>query len=156
LLLPLSVLGSALLDFSVSATVLAVMMASYGITPTVALLLLPVWLILLFMLGSGLGIAAAALSVRYRDIQYMVPVLVQMLLYASPVAYSLSSVPTSLQPIVAINPLTGLLEAFRWSVLGSGDLPLGYLAWSAVASVLSLIVGVLVFASMDREFADVI
>ena len=156
MLLPLSVLGSTLLDFAVSAVVLAVLMIVYGIVPTVAIVLLPIWLLLVLMLATGLGFIAAALAVPYRDVQYVLPVLLQFLLYASPVAYSLSAVPARLRPIMEINPLTGLLEAFRWSLLGVGRLPILAVTWSAIAATLVLLFGAFLFTAMERDFADVI
>lgn len=156
MLLPLSVLGSTLLDFAVSVVVLGVMMAVYRIAPSAAILLLPIWLLLVLMLATGLGLAAAALSVPYRDVQYVLPVLLQFLLYASPVAYALNAVPLRLRPIMAINPLTGLLEAFRWSLLDVGRLPVLAVVWSAIAAILVLLIGAFLFAAMERDFADVI
>ena len=156
LLLPLSVLGSTLLDFFVSLVAMGVLMAVSGVAPSAALLLLPVWLLLVLMLATGVGLAASSLAVPYRDVQYVLPVLIQFLLYASPVAYSMNAVPQNLRPFVAINPLSGMLEAFRWSLLGGGHLPLGAVAWSAIAAVSALIIGASVFTAMERDFADVI
>ena len=131
-------------------------MVVFGVLPSAAILLLPVWLMLVLMLATGVGLIASSLAVPYRDVQYVLPVLIQFLLYASPVAYSMEAVPPGLRPLVAVNPLSGLLEAFRWSLLGGGPLPLGPVAWSAVASLAALALGAFVFTAMERDFADVI
>jgi len=156
LLLPLSVVASAFVDLGVALGVLAVMLAFYGVAPGIGLLMLPVWLLLVVLLALGVGLIACSLMVRYRDVQYVLPVATQFLLFASPVAYALSAVPAHLQAFVAVNPLTGILEAFRWSLLGSGDLPVAAVLWSTVASCLAFGLGALAFASLEREFADVI
>src|SRR5262249_45127027 len=117
-ILPISTLGSTLIDFSVGLGMMIVLLAGYSINPGWRVLLLPAWLLLALGLGLGIGLAAAAWSVRYRDVAYVMPVLVQFLLYASPVAYSLKAVPRGVRVFFDINPLTGVLEAFRWSLLG--------------------------------------
>lgn len=156
LLLPLSVVASGLVDLSVALAVLAVILAVYGIVPGPGLLLLPVWLLLVVLLALGVGLIACSLMVRYRDVQYVLPVMTQFLLFGSPVAYALSAVPQHLQVFVAVNPLTGLLEGFRWSLLDAGDLPVLAVIWSAVFACTAFVLGSLAFASLEREFADVI
>lgn len=156
LILPLSTVFSTVIDFSVSAAVMAVLMAAYGIEPRWGLLLLPVWLALLVVLAVGLGLYTSALMVSYRDLQYAIPVLVQLLLYASPVAYAVSAVPERLRAFYFLNPLAGLLEAFRWSILGRGELRLSSVGYAAVVSVLTFAWGAYSFKRMERRFADVI
>lgn len=156
LLLPLSVVASGLVDLAVALAVLAVMLAVYGIVPGTGLLLLPVWLLLVVLLSLGIGLIACSLMVRYRDVQYVLPVMTQFLLFGSPVAYALAAVPQHLQVFVAANPLTGLLEGFRWSLLNTGELPLVAVVWSAVFACVAFVLGSLAFASLEREFADVI
>ncbi len=112
--------------------------------------------VLLLLLALGAGLIAAALNVSYRDIGYMVPVAVQLLLFASPVAYSVSAVPQNLQKWYLLNPLSGLLEAFRWSVLDVGTLRVGALVYSAIFSVVLFIGGAYAFRNLERKFADVI
>jgi lipopolysaccharide transport system permease protein len=156
LVLPLSTVFSSLIDFGVALALLAALMVFYGVAPHPGVLLLPVWLLLLLLLAAGLGLVAAALTVSYRDVQYVLPVLVQFLLYASPVAYALSAIPPSLRPLFFFNPLTGLLEAFRWSLLGTGALRGDYVAYAAAISLGVFFWGTLVFKTMERRFADVI
>ncbi len=156
LVLPLSGVGSTLIDFGVSLAVMAALLVVGGITPGVGVLLIPVWLVVVLGLGLGLGLAAAAFIVRFRDIGYMLALVTQLLLYGSPVAYGLTAVPDSARAFVMLNPLTGVLEAFRWSLLGTNEPHLGALTYSVVASVLLFWAGAKVFARMEREFADVI
>ena len=156
LMLPLSTVLSTLVDVAVSLGLLAVLVGIYRLGLSPAVLLLPVWLLLLICAALGIGMGAGALMVRYRDVQYLLPVAVQFLLYASPVAYSLSAVPASARKIYELNPLTGLLEGVRWSVLHTPRPSTGMMAYSVVTSVLLLIAGLLYFSRVERRFADVI
>jgi lipopolysaccharide transport system permease protein len=156
LVLPLSTaLGSAL-DFVISLALLAVFQAVYGVAPGPALLLLPVWFLLLTMLALGLGLAAASLSARYRDVQYILPVLLQLAMYASPVAYALEVVPDRWRTAYQLNPLAGLMEAFRWSLLGTPAPAAWPLAVSALVAVGAFLGGALLFRRAERSFADVL
>jgi lipopolysaccharide transport system permease protein len=131
-------------------------MPLYGVAPTPAIALLPVWLVLFQLLALGLGLYAGALSVSYRDVIHILPVGIQLLLYASPVAYGLSSVPHKLQTLYLLNPLAGLLAALRWSLLGGTPPGWGHVAYSAVMSCALLMAGAFAFQRMERRFADVI
>jgi lipopolysaccharide transport system permease protein len=154
--LPLSTVPSALLDFAVALALLAVLMPVYRVRPGLPLLSLPLWLGLVLLLGAGLGLVTAALTVRYRDVQYVLPVLMQLLLYASPVAYSVARVPARLRAVYFLNPLSGLLEAFRWSLLGGAPPPWGYVTYAAAFSVAALAAGLWWIGNTERSFADVI
>ena len=156
LALPLSTVFSTLIDFGVAFVVMIILMLVNHVVPTLGILLLPVWLLLIVLLALGVGLYASALMVSYRDIQYVLPVVTQFLLYASPVAYSASLVPAKYRLIFEINPLTGLLEAFRWSLLGVGNFPLAAVTYSAIITVVVLVAGAFSFKSMERKFADVI
>ena len=156
LVLPLSVVFSTLIDFAVALGLMAVLMVVYHIAPTAALLLLPVWLALIILLAVGVGMYASALTVSYRDVGFILPVLTQFLLYASPVAYAVSAVPAHLRFVYFLNPLSGLLEAFRWSLLGTGHLDARIVAYSTVVTLLVFVGGAFSFKKMERKFADVI
>ena len=156
LVLPLSTILSTLLDFAVSLVMLVAIMIFYRIVPGWGLLLLPVWLVLMLLLAVGIGLFTSALMVTYRDVGYILPVVTNFLFYASPIAYSLSIVPPHLQLLFTVNPLSGLLQAFRWSLLGDGTLPLGMVAYSAVFAVSIFVLGAFSFKKMERKFADVI
>lgn len=156
MILPLSTVFSTLIDFAVALGVMGVLMAWYGVAPGWGVLLLPVWLALLIALAVGLGLYTSALMVSYRDLQYAIPVMVQMLLYASPVAYAVSAVPASVRPYYFLNPLAGLLEAFRWSLLGHGQLQWQYVAYAAAVTAVTFVWGAYSFKRMEQRFADVI
>ena len=156
LILPLSTLYSTMIDFAVAFAMMLVLLALNHIAISPRILLLPVWMALLQMLALGMGLYISALMVSYRDVQHILPVFVQLLLYASPVAYAVSAVPPHLQVFYHLNPLSGLLEAFRWSLLGSGHLPIGALAYSALAASTTLTLGAFAFKRMERLFSDVI
>ena len=156
LILPLSTVFSTLIDFGVAALLLGLLMFLHGIVPTAAILLTPIWLALILMLAIGLGLIAAALMVTYRDVQHIMPVMIQFLLYASPVAYASSAVPEHLRVFFFCNPMASLLDAFRWSILGTGQIHAGALAASACMTVLIFIGGAFCFRKMERMFADLI
>ncbi|MBC8106773.1 MAG: ABC transporter permease [Anaerolineae bacterium] len=160
LILPLSTLASTLLDFAVAMIVMIGLMFAYRIAPTAAILTLPFWLAIILLLAIGCGLIAAALMVSYRDVQYILPVLLPLLMYASPVAYSLNDalarLPGSLRPWLALNPLSSLLEGFRWSILGTAPPDAQYVAYSLAVSIAVCFFGAVVFRRMERRFADVI
>jgi lipopolysaccharide transport system permease protein len=156
LVLPLSNIGSCLIDFAVAGGMMVVLLAVYRIAPSLAVLLLPLWMVILTAIAMGLGLCSAALAVSYRDIQYILPVFTQILLYASPVAYSIKAVPPHLHWIYLLNPLAPPLEAIRASLLGT-EMPSAWsLAASATVALLLLFVGLYSFKRMERIFADVI
>lgn len=156
LVLPLSTVLSSLVDFACSAAVLAVLVAFNGIAPTWNLLLLPVWMAILLMLALGIGFITTSLAVFYRDVQFILPVFVQILFYASPVAYSVDLVPERFRVVYYLNPLSGVLDAFRWSVLGVGELRVGPVFYSGIVSAVLLLVGAFSFKRMERRFSDMI
>lgn len=156
LILPLSVVPAALVDFIVSLGMFAVLLAVYGVAPTIAILTLPLWILLLSAGAFGAGLVAASLTVRYRDVQYVLPVMVQLLLYASPVAYAAARVPERWQTLYYLNPLVAVIEGLRWSMLGTAPPSAGSVAWSVLVAMLAVVTGVIVFRRMERSFADVI
>ena len=156
LVLPFSTLWGALLDWAVSAVLMGVLMVVYGVAPGWGLLLLPVWMLIILGAALGLGMLVASLTPAYRDVLHLLPVFVQLLLYASPVAYALSAIPSRFQSWYLLNPLVAMLEAFRWSLLGRGSLPITALAYATVVSGLLFVAGAFLFRRMERKFADVI
>lgn len=156
LVLPISTLISTLVDFTVALVMMAILLVIYHIAPGSGLLLFPLWTLLLLLFSLGLGLFAAGLMVSYRDVSHVLPIIIQFLLYASPVAYSVSAVPVRLQWIYRINPLCGILEGIRASLLGLHTYQWGWMAYSAVASILVAILGAYTFKTMERKFADVI
>jgi lipopolysaccharide transport system permease protein len=158
LILPLSGALSTLLDFAVSLAVLLVVQAMLGILPPIAFVLLPIWLALILFLALGAGFVAAALTVEYRDIQHILPILLPFALYASPVAYDVSQIPGAYQrAFYLVNPLAALIVAFRASVLGGTVMPpVAHVAWSMAAAVFLFLFGAAVFRRTERKFADVV
>ena len=156
LVLPLAGVGSCLVDFLISLAMMAVMLACYRVVPSGTLWLFPAGVLVLAVMATGLGLWTAALMVSYRDVGYILPVATNILLYASPVAYSLAAVPPELRWAYQLNPLTPPLEAMRNSLLGlpAGDNRL--LALSAVVAAVVLAAGMYAFKRMERSFADVI
>jgi lipopolysaccharide transport system permease protein len=156
LVLPLSSLWSTAVDFLVGMGSLVVLLVIYRVTPGWPLLLLPVWIVLLHAMGLGLGTLSAALSVRYRDLQYALPVLVQLLLYASPVAYGTAVVPARFRALYVLNPLAGTLDGFRWSVAGTAPPSALSVLMAFAGACAALAIGFSFFARFERRLADVI
>ena len=159
LALPLSTVFSSLIDFGVSLVVLIVLMAINHVAVTPAILLMPVLLLLILMLAVGVGLFLSALMVSYRDVQYILPVATQFLLYASPIPYSLAYALAKVAKyklFFLINPLSGFLEGFRWSLLGTVHPAWGSLVYSVVVTLFIFVSGAFFFKKMERKFADVI
>jgi lipopolysaccharide transport system permease protein len=156
LLLPLSNLLSSLVDFAVAATLLVGMLVLFWELPGLSVLAALGTLVLFLLFALGLGLAAAATGVYFRDVRYLVPVLLQFLLYASPVAYAVDAVPEEYEIFYLLNPLAGLLETFRWAVLGVGELSPFLVVYPLVTSLVVFVGGVLFFKRLESGFADVI
>jgi lipopolysaccharide transport system permease protein len=156
LLLPISAVAVALSDFGISFVFLLGMMAYYGVAPSIAIVTIPLWTLLAIVSALGIGLWLAALNVRYRDIRYTLPFLTQIWLYATPIAYSSSLIPERWRPLYALNPMVGVVEGFRWALLGSGSLPGTMLMVSTGAVVAILVSGLFYFRTTERTFADVV
>lgn len=156
LLLPLAGTVSGALEFAVSFVLLIGMMLWYGLTPTWGLMALPFFLLLALATALAVGLWLSALNVRYRDVGYTVPFLTQCWMYASPVAYPVSLVPQQWRLLYSLNPMAGVIEGFRWALLGKQSPDLGVMAASAAVVALLLAGGLIFFKQMERTFADVI
>lgn len=156
LLIPLAAVGASLVDFCIALVIFFLLMMGYGVRPTTALLWLPALTLLAVLTALAVGIWLSALNVVYRDVQYLIPFLIQVWLYVSPVAYSASLVPKGwLRVAYALNPMAGVIQGFRWALLG-GQRPDAYLFVSCVAVAVLLITGVIFFRRMEYVFADVV
>jgi lipopolysaccharide transport system permease protein len=156
LVIPLSAVGAGLVDFGISFVVLLGLMLVYGITPTWAVLTLPFFILLSAMAALAVGLWLSALNVQYRDVQYLIPFIVQVWMYASPVVYSAQVVPQGLGRIIyGLNPMAGVIEGFRWALLGTQPPDLLFLVSVAVVIVL-LITGLIYFRQMEESFADIV
>jgi lipopolysaccharide transport system permease protein len=155
LIMPLSSIISPLVDFTVSFIILIGMMIYYGFMPTINIVFLPVFLLLALATSLGVGLWLSALNVKYRDFQYTVPFLIQIWMFASPVVYSSSLVPESLRLVFGLNPMTGVIEGFRWALLGSGT-PSAMVLVSVGMVVVLLISGMFYFRRMEQYYADIV
>ena len=155
LLVPLSGTLSALVDFTIAFLVLAALMLWYGIVPSASALALIPLVVLTALASIGVGLWLAALNVRYRDVQHAIPFLVQIWMYATPVVYPSSIVPSRWRILFALNPMTGIIEAYRSTVLGRPT-DWAALAVSTGAIAVLLVFGIWRFSRMEREFADVV
>jgi lipopolysaccharide transport system permease protein len=155
LIVPISAVLSGLLDFAIALLVLVAMMLYYGIAPTAATLLLPGFLILALVASLGVGLWLATLNVEYRDIRYVVPFLTQFWLFATPVVYPSSLLPEPWRTLSGLNPMTGVVEGFRWVLLGTSP-PGVMLAVSVLVAVGLLVSGALYFQRVEEHFADLV
>lgn len=156
-MLPLAATGSYLIDFAIGMGMLFVAMVIMGVLPTIA----AVWLLPLTMLALlaslAFGIWLSAINVRYRDVRYAVPFLVQVWLFASPIAYSAELVPDELRVVYLLNPMAGVVEGFRWALLDpSSQVPIGPVLISIAMTGVVLTSGLLYFRRVERTFADII
>jgi lipopolysaccharide transport system permease protein len=155
LIIPLSAVGSGLVDFAIAAAILLVLMLYYGVSWTPNLLMAPILVLGAVLTALGVGTCLAALNVAYRDFRYVVPFLVQFWMFATPVVYPASLVPVQWQWALYLNPMAGVIEGFRSAFLGRPFDVLGLLLSFSVAAVL-FVSGIVYFGKVERRFADVI
>jgi lipopolysaccharide transport system permease protein len=156
LAIPVSAVVAGSVDFAIAFVVLLVMMGFYGILPTAAVVWLPALLLLALVTSLGAGLWLSALNVRYRDVRHAVPFLVQFWLFATPIAYPSSLLDEPWRTLYALNPMVGVIEGFRWALLGTETAPGPMLAVSSAAAIALFVGGLLYFRRMEREFADIV
>jgi lipopolysaccharide transport system permease protein len=157
LVIPISSVVAGAVDFVVAFGVLLGMMVYFGITPTVNLVWLPVLLLLAFITSLGVGLWLSALNVQYRDVRYTVPFLTQFWMYATPIAYPSSLIENeALRTLYGINPMTGVIEGFRWALLGTQTAPGPIILVSFLAALLLLFSGLFYFRRTEKTFADLV
>jgi lipopolysaccharide transport system permease protein len=157
LLIPAAAVFSYLLDFAIALVVLAVLFVGFGVTPTIRALWLAPLTALALSTALAVGLLLAAVNVRYRDVRYAVPFLIQLWLFASPIAYSSSAIPDEWRALYELNPVVGVVEGFRWALFDAGGpAPLRAILVSMLVTGAVLISGVTYFRRMERTFADVI
>lgn len=154
MLLPLASAGSFIVDVAIATLVLLGLMLFYDLYPSVRILWIPLLVALALLAAIAVGIWLAALNVRYRDVRYAVPFLVQLWLFASPVAYSTSIVPERWQTLYGLNPMAGVVQGFRWAMTGAGDPPGRVLFVSVGATLVILGIAVTYFRRVESTFAD--
>lgn len=156
LFIPVTPVLSGLIDFSLAFVVLLLMMAFFGIYPAPTALLLPLLVLLMVMAACGAGFLLAALNAKFRDIQHIIPFLTQVWMFASPIVYPTSMVPEKFRLVYALNPLVGVIEGFRASLLRTGPFPTVMVLMSLCVSLAMFVVGLVYFKQVEHRFADVI
>jgi lipopolysaccharide transport system permease protein len=156
LMIPTSSVLAGLLDFSIAFLVLVGMIFFYGIRPTPAVWMLPLLILLVVVTAQAVGLWMSALNVQYRDVRYAVPFLVQVWLFVTPIAYPVDIVPEQWRVLYGLNPMVGVVQGFRWALLGEGQPPGALLLVSTLTILVLLIAGLYYFRHMEETFADVV
>jgi lipopolysaccharide transport system permease protein len=156
MILPLASVLAGVVDFLIAFVVLIGMLIIYGIVPTSNIWTLPLFLLLALITAVGVGFWLSALNVLYRDINYVLPFLTQFWMFLTPIAYPSSMVPQRFQALYALNPMTGVVEGFRWALLGTGQAPGIMTLVSTLVALTLLITGMFYFRRMERLFADMV
>jgi len=156
LALPVSTVLASLVDFALAFSVLLVMMPVFGYWPTVNALWLPLLAVLAFVTSLGVGLWLSAMNVQFRDVRYAVPFLVQLWLFATPIAYPSSLLDEPWRTVYGINPMAGVVEGFRWALLGTATGPGPMILVSSLVAVALLVSGAFYFRRVERTFADIV
>src|SRR5437870_305566 len=156
LIVPLGSVLSGIVDFLVAFGMLLVMMLYYGLMPSLNVLWLPLFVLLALVTSLGVGLWLSALNVEYRDVRYIVPFITQFWLFATPIAYPSSLLHEPWRTIYGLNPMVGVVEGFRWALLGSNSAPGPIIAVSSGAAILILVTGAFYFRRMEKTFADIV
>jgi len=156
LLVPASAVMASFVDFAIALVLLVGLMLFYGIVPTMAVLTLPLFILLALMTALGVALWLSALDAQYRDVRYTLPFLTQFWLFATPVVYPASLVPEGWRLLYGLNPMTGVVEGFRWALLGKGGGMEPMLAVSVIASMAIFVGGLYYFSRMEKNLADVV
>ena len=161
LIMPLSIVVSNLVRFTVQMILFFLMVGYYAFTGAdfhmnIYVLLFPVLVLLMALLGLGLGLIITALTTKYRDLAFLITFGVQLMMYATTVIYPLSAAPADYKWIIELNPMTGIIEAFRFGFLGEGVLTIGTLGYSVIVTLVSLLLGVVIFNKTEKTFVDTV
>jgi lipopolysaccharide transport system permease protein len=156
LVVPISSVISGVVDFVLAFAVLLGMMLFYGFAPTVNILWLPLFILLIFVTALGVGFWLSALNVQFRDVRYTVPFLTQFWLFATPIAYPSSLLSEPWRTLYGINPMVGVVEGFRWALLGTETAPGAIILVSSLVAFALLVGGAFYFRRLERSFADVV
>ena len=155
-IIPIANALSTLVDFGVSLLMLIIILIIYRVPILPSMLSLPLLLIITMLLSIGVGVIFAALNVYYRDFTYVLPFVITVWMYASPLAYSSKLIPDNMSWIYKLNPLVGIIDGFRWAIFRTIDFPLNSLTYSLITSLLIFFIGMFTFRRLERSFADVI
>lgn len=156
LVVPIATVASGAVDFALAFVVLLLMMGFYGIAPTANVIWLPALLVLAFATSVGVSLWFSALNVQFRDVRFTIPFIVQFWMFATPVVYSSSLLPQPWRTLYGINPMAGVVEGFRWALLGTDTRPGPMILLSAVMAALLLVGGLYYFRRLEKTFADVV
>jgi lipopolysaccharide transport system permease protein len=156
LTIPIATVLSGLVDFVLAFIVLLGMMLYYGIVPTMNVVWLPLFLLLALVTSLGVGLWLSAMNVEFRDVRYVVPFLTQFWLFATPIAYPSSLLPEPWRALYGLNPMAGVVEGFRWALLGTQTAPGPLILVSTLAALVLLVSGAYYFRRMEKTFADVV
>jgi lipopolysaccharide transport system permease protein len=156
IILPASTALSGLVDFGIGATLIIGILAYYRIMPDWHILLWPFLVLTLVALTCGMGMILAALTVRYRDVKYATPFMIQLGLFATPIIYPASAIPDQYRKFLALNPLTGIIEAFRASLMPSREMQWGLLGMSVLITFIIVTIGMVYFRKAEESFADLV
>jgi lipopolysaccharide transport system permease protein len=161
LIMPLSIVASNLVRFAVQMLLMIIMMVYYSwkganFHMTWAISLFPLLVLLMALLGLGLGLIITALTTKYRDLAFLVTFGIQLLMYTTTVIYPLSSAPAKYKTMISLNPMTGIIECFRFAFLGQGQLTWGTIGYSTVFTLVALILGILIFNKTEKTFVDTV
>jgi lipopolysaccharide transport system permease protein len=156
LVIPLSSVLSKLVDFLIASIIIVALLFYYRISPTVWIAFIPLLILLMMVTAAGMGMWFTALGVQYRDVNYALGFLVQLLMYAAPVVYPVSLIPENYRIYYGLNPMAGVIEGFRASILGTVPMPWDLLLTGSLIGIILLISGMLYFLRMEKIFADVV
>ncbi len=156
LILPIAAAVRGLADLAVAFAFLLALLAFYGVWPTWKVVFVIPFTLLAIIATVGVGAGLAAINVRFRDVRQMMPLLVQLWMFATPVAYPASMAPAAWRPLLGLNPMTGVVEGYRWAMLNTGPFPFDLVAMSTASALVMLIVGLFVFRRIESSFADII
>lgn len=156
IIIPIANAISTLIDFLVSFVILVILLFLYEIPVSLNILAIPVLLVLNLVISIGVGIIFAALNVYYRDFTYVLPFVIQIWMFASPLAYSSKVIPPEWAWVYDLNPMVGIIDGFRWAIFGTIDFPLNSLAYALAVGIGVFTVGLVIFRRLERNFADVI
>jgi lipopolysaccharide transport system permease protein len=156
LIIPVATVLSGVVDFVLAFVVLLGMMLFYGISPTVNVIWIPLLVLLALVTSLGVGLWLSAMNVQFRDVRYVIPFLTQFWMFATPIAYPASLLSEPWRTVYGLNPMVGVVEGFRWGLLGTSNAPGSMILVSALAALLILVTGAFYFRRMEKTFADVI
>ena len=156
LVIPIATVLAGVVDLALSFVVLLALMAFYGITPTINLLWMPLFILLALVTSLAVGLWMSALNVKYRDVRYIVPFIIQVWMFSTPIVYPSSLLSPPWRTIYGLNPMVGVVEGFRWALLGTNTAPGFMIGVSSAAALVILIGGAFYFRHMEKSFADIV